>query len=342
MERALLTRDSENFFENYLIRSKILAERVANYRQSQAKRVSVVVDPPNLVNATKLSDANGFDVMTLEELEHGPENAGTAHLIFITNNVLSKILSLKGGAQEIRYKWAKSLFVCQDYDNHHWFDMSTLCMEFSDFYFPSHPSGIGWHANHVSETGHFIPCGSIQWSRSRLKLFFNSDIFRGRSDEPLGLHHFYPKFTFRNRTIKSFSEHFPKVNFVDSSKFHSLTEEEKMDSWKAHKVHVIIPVNADIPIRFFDALITGGMPVVPREIATSLELFKVPSHFYSTYAVNDLVKPNAVIDSALRLFDLHGEAGVYERANYALQHYHVSSIIESMLLYVYKKIDTLL
>ena len=209
--------------------------------------------------------------------------------------------------------------------------MSNLCQEFADFYFPSHPSGLGWIQNFPSNMRTFIPAGTVQWPRKLIHEFQSNSILDKRSDEPLGKHHFYPKFTFRNRVIHTFSDLYPDVCFVDSQIFHTLTPEDKLSEWAAHKVHLIIPVRGDIPNRFFDALITGGLPVVPRELEIVLDFFHIPRNFYSSYNLEDLITPKIIIDKALEKFDSEGKEGILERSYFCLNNFHVLINLHKML-----------
>lgn len=326
-----LDRNSPEFISSYLEKLERKKRRIEKYKSTDKKYILVVVDPPNLIKATRLSDIDGYEAVTIDRLSIGPPSGETSGIIVFTNNVISKIASRGELFIKIRLLWQNFIFICHDYDNHHWYPMSKLSAEFSDFYFPAHPCGFGWTEEFPSYTKTFVPCGSIQWSKETLIRFIQDEIFCKRSDEPLGGHTRYPRFGYRNTIIEKFAQQYHEIRFVNTEQFHMLTEEQKLDSWKHSKVHLIAPVNSDVPIRFFDALITGGLPIVPTELVASLQYFGVPPDFYTSFAIAELDNPKRVIERALEKYEQQGALGILSRAMFALEKFHVLGLVKEMV-----------
>ena len=109
--------------------------------------------------------------------------------------------------------------------------------------------------------------------------------------------------------------------------------------WSSHKLHWIIPVLNDLPIRFFDALITGGLPLVPRGLLPFIDSLGVPDSFSIPYGPLDIVDPKNFIESANAQFNHYGSAGVEERHKFALKYFHVDVIIEKIIAASHKLYD---
>ena len=330
MDEWLSAKDQDNFFPEFYRKSQVLDTRLKKVRDAREVNYLLVTDSFNLENASIKFDLGGLPEISVQAILNGSDISGLSNIIFLTNNSLKLFAAPGVDTQAIRNSWASTLFVCHDFDNHHWYEMSLFCQEFSDFYFPAHPSGCGWTQVGPSYTGRFIAAGTVQWPRSMLQEFSESDIYLERFDRPLGKHHFYPKFKFRNQIIKTFSDFFPDIAFVDSQSFHRLTPFQKLREWAAHKVHLIIPVRGDIPNRFFDALVTGGLPIVPSEVSSSLDYYKVPDYLYLSFNTSDLVDPKEIINRGVRRFDQLGVEGVLARHRFALEHFHVLRSVTSM------------
>ena len=119
-----------------------------------------------------------------------------------------------------------------------------------------------------------IPCGSNQWSSDFIKNYGVNNLLNKRSLLPLGKYYFYEKFIHRNKLITTLSNNYPDIGFVQND-FHQLTPEQKWGEWSNHALHWIAPVLNDLPIRFFDALITGGIPIIPSGLVPFVERSEV-------------------------------------------------------------------
>lgn len=78
-----------------------------------------------------------------------------------------------------------------------------------------------------------------------------------------------------NRVISTLSRAFSSIGFSIES-FHGRSKEDRLQEWCSHKRHWIMPVLNDVPIRIFDALLTGGSPTVPESMRSLPSVNKIP------------------------------------------------------------------
>ena len=109
--------------------------------------------------------------------------------------------------------------------------------------------------------------------------------------------------------------------------------EDRLVEWYSHKTHWIAPVLNDVPIRIFDALATGGIPIVPNSLRFLPPVSSIPREFIAFYSATDIVHPHACVAWANGLFDRGGRDGVVDRHRLALRNYHGDTSIRQMLGY---------
>ena len=175
-----------------------------------------------------------------------------------------------------------------------------------------------------------IPCGSNQWSMDFIKSFGEKNLLAKRSNLPLGKYFFYEKFLHRNKAINTLSQAYPEIAFVKQD-FHLLSPEKKWQEWSSHKLHWIIPVLNDLPIRFFDALITGGIPLIPSGLNPYVESLQIPKQFYASYGPLDILNPKNLIEVQNHIFDSLGPSGILERHEFALHKFHIDVILDKLI-----------
>jgi hypothetical protein len=249
-------------------------------------------------------------------------------LVITTNNIFAEI-----GIErlcELYEKSPKTIFSIHDYDNHHNTRFSIQSCIFSDVYIPSHQDEYLLASRINPNIIGNIPCGTNQWSREFIDKNQDELVTITRSNDPLGKYYLYERFIHRNKAISTLSQTYPTINIIKTD-FHSLTEEEKWQEWAGHKLHWIIPVLNDLPIRFFDALLTGGIPLVPTGLKSYLETLGIPEDFYIGYGPLDLIHPKDVVERSLEKFDYFGSDGIMKRHQYAFKNFHVDVILEKII-----------
>jgi len=142
-----------------------------------------------------------------------------------------------------------------------------------------------------------------------------------RSNELFGAHVYYSFFTRRNKIIDAVSKNFPNVSFSKLN-YHDRTIEDRFAEWCHYKVHFIAPVDNDLPIRLFDALITGGIPLVPIQLKTLLHALSI-DRFVVFYDELNLDLLDLKVEEAIAKFDKEGAEGMGKRIKYTMDYHHV-------------------
>ena len=253
-------------------------------------------------------------------------------IVVVNNNDVSRA----GGGPlygDFYSRCIKTIFAVWDWDNHHWLDNSTFTATHADIYAPAHHENLYLLSRYNWSTVGPVYCATIQWSRSFLAERVATMVNTQRSDAPLGKHVAYAPFAFRNRVVQTLNQHFTTIGFSDHT-FHTRTLEDRLLEWCGHKAHWIIPVLNDVPIRIFDALITGGIPIVPASMQHLPPINKISLEHILFYSPADITNPAEIVARAIDMFDQGGVDKLVERHRYALEHHHASSRIQDILKYV--------
>ena len=223
-----------------------------------------------------------------------------------------------------------TIFLGWDYDNHHWMESSLALAAHTDLYFPAHNENMYLLSKINALTAGPIPCACVQWSPSFLSDHLGDMLARPRSDEPLGMHFFYQQFVFRNQTVVTLNQKYKSIGFAERS-FQAKTPFDRLAEWMDHKAHWIIPVLNDVPIRIFDALASGGIPIIPESLRFLAPVASLPRDMVVFYGPDDVFNPQAVVARALALFDQGGQAGIAARHRFALEHHHGADRLRRMV-----------
>ena len=299
----------------------------------QSVDIVVIANNTNFGNITTQNSFGPLKIMSAEEFKATGSDGALIEmlkncLVITTSNIFAEIGMARLGL--LYQNLPKTIFAVHDYDNHHWVNNNIQAAIFSDVYIPSHQSDnlISSRLNPNIVGG--IPCGTNQWSMEFLRNNAANITSCQRSSDPLGKYYFYEKFIHRNKAISTLAQSYPSISLLNND-FHSLTQNQKWTEWCSHKLHWIIPVLNDLPIRFFDALITGGMPLIPSGLVPFVKALNIPEHFYISYRPLDIIDSKEFVRKANVLFDFHGVEGIKARHEYALKNFHVDIIIERII-----------
>lgn len=224
----------------------------------------------------------------------------------------------------------RTIFVAWDFDNHHWLELSTFLAAHSDLYLPAHHENLYLLTRYNWLTAGPIYAGTIQWSRRFLTEHLPLMLTAERSDAPLGMHIPYPAFRFRMQVIATLNQHYPSIGFSDST-FHERTTEDRLKEWYSHKCHWVVPVLNDVPIRMFDALVTGGIPIVPESLRFLSPVNEISRDHILFYGPQDILEPKKIVAKANEIFDEGGVDKMVERHIYALNYHHATTKIHQIL-----------
>ncbi len=224
----------------------------------------------------------------------------------------------------------KTCFIAWDWDNHHWLSLSTFLAAHSDIYAPAHHENLYLLSRYNWLTVGPVYSSSEQWPRKFLTEHLSDMLEAERSDAPLGMHTLYGSFSFRNQVVSTLSQHYPSIGFT-SSGYHLRTLEDRLKEWCSHKTHWIMPVLNDVPVRIFDALVTGGVLIVPSSLRFLPPVNAIPREYIVFYSPADIVNPQPLVEHANELFDAGARDGIVARHRFALQHHHGNTSVRQML-----------
>lgn len=313
-----------------------------NSRTSTLKKKFFAVKPKKVLLGPRLAgfdcQLDDFEISVLEkdffkisDPEHRLEKIDRlkSSIVIVNNNDIA--------SQEARTAYSDfvnaccaTCFIAWDWDNHHWLDLSTFLAAYSDLYAPSHHENLYILSRYNWLLLGPVYCSTEQWPRKFLSDNLDTMLRTERSDAPLGMHIPHPRFNFRMQVVSTLNKHYPSIGF-SYPEFHNRTRDDRFQEWYSHKTHWIAPVLNDVPIRLFDALISGGIPIVPDSMRFLPPISTIPREYIAFYSAADIVNPIPVVTYANRLFDQAGRDGIVKRHRYALEKHHGDMSIKYML-----------
>lgn len=171
--------------------------------------------------------------------------------------------------------------------------------------------------------------GVFQWTRDFLKANTRGIFNTERSEDPLGRHLTYVEFQRRNEILARLNSVYKDVGPIEAT-YHTISPQDRLQIWSAHMAHWIVPVSFDMPIRIFDALITGGIPIVPVALKHHPSLDGLRDHMMF-YGPADIDNPEPVTGAANALFRNGGLDGIRTRFELAYQTCHVDSRLRDII-----------
>ena len=237
---------------------------------------------------------------------------------------------------EIYMMASDTIFCIWDFDNHHWLDLSLPLASISDLYFPAHSENLSLLTQFSSNAREVVTVGSIQWNRAYLesKSYVLFEAYRQESLS--GRHIKYPPFIKRNKIVEMVSLHHKNVGFAEFN-YHEKPPEERLSEWCSFKAHLTIPVLNDLPNRLFDALITGGIPIVPIELRPQIVNLKYDEKDIVFFEVDEIDCISSRYRQAIENFDLDGMDGILRRNKLALSEHHGACAVQQIIGFVGEK-----
>jgi len=231
-----------------------------------------------------------------------------------------------------------TIFVVWDQDNHHWLEVSTFIAAHSDAYIPLHVDNLYALSRYNQVIMGPVPSGTIQWTSKFLAGHVDMMLEQQRSNEPLGKHIMYGKFAYRSKVVTTLHNKIPSIDF-STAQFHHRSDEDRFCEWCRHKCHWIVPILNDIPQRLFDAMVTGGIPIVPESLRFLTPVSEIKRDSILFYGAADIFEPEAIVAKATAMFDEGGTEAMLERYHFALEMHHADSRIKHILAYVAERFE---
>jgi hypothetical protein len=216
-----------------------------------------------------------------------------------------------------------------DFDNHHAIATSMRLLYLSDIYFSAHQHNFDYLRHASSSFFGVLPASVIQWPKDFLTSSFEYMLSVPRSNELFGKHVYYSLFGRRNKIIDAVSQYFPNVCFTNLN-YHDRKIEDRFAEWCHYKIHFIAPVDNDLPIRLLDALITGGIPLVPIQLKALLHALSI-DHFAVFYDEIDSESLHLKVQEAIIKFDENGADGMKKRINFTMNNHHIDARVNFLI-----------
>lgn len=311
-------QDTAERVNELALKSSRTEQKITNLRNKELKK-KLITSSNHHINLGKSSEQIlCVDERNFEELEDEysvvillNSNIGNIGL----NKFITKVESL-----------TKVLLVVHDLDNHHWHLMSYYSLIYSDIYVPAHPCYYSWYEKLSEFIISGFPCGSINYEVSYINENTNL-IDKRRQLGPFGPHFHYEQFKFRNEVLSTLNKNFPDVYLRIRNSLNPDDLHDSLKKWSEYKTHWIVPVGGDLPFRAFDALCTGGIPILPKTCMAYLDKLEIDSSLYTLYSVQDISDPMQKVIEAAEKFDSSLPS---ERALNFAQKFSYSAIVQRL------------
>jgi hypothetical protein len=238
---------------------------------------------------------------------------------------------------QMRKENLADLFFVWTFDNHHSQYTNVTINALADIIVPSHKFCANYMRSPCSILGSHVPLATNQWSRSKAKSMLAASMQLSRSN---GLHGGFVAWEVGDR-IKLAAEcraRLPEnaIRLIDPKDRYSYFGQsagERWYDWASHKVGLILPVMCDLPLRFFDSLLVGQVPLVPTwchdldHVVPVAMQETLPIIRFGTATVEAV---EIAWQEAIRRFDADGEAGMLRRHTYALENHHLVNRLEAI------------
>lgn len=247
------------------------------------------------------------------------------------------------GEEAILFKLRKSgiarLYFVWLWDNHHHHIINLRTSNLADVVFVSHYHEKDYLNQFGVLAGAHIPACSRQWSPDAISQPGSEYMNITRKDALFGGFGNYSFTPERTAFIKKCQTQIPgnAISLVDVDTYFRTPPALRLRSWLEHKVHLLVPVNADLSTRLFEALMTGQIPlipdnvtdlnrVIPPELQAALPVLRYQP--YSIRSVHDTWR------EALARFSAEGMDGIQRRHVYARDYHSLTSRLSAFAHFI--------
>lgn len=215
------------------------------------------------------------------------------------------------------------------WDNHHAFADSLKLSALFDLVVPIHENKVNYLKSVNGLVTSAIPAACYQWSIPEAERFFYQFLDCERSDALYGGFGSYEQSS-RNILIRECISKIPnnKLFLQDPgcpNPYFALGGiEAQFKDWSNHKVSLSASINTDIPIRIFDALVAGQIPLVASNL-NGFDFFISPEAQLTLPLIRfhrpHVEEVERAYSKALALFHRAGRRGMIERHKYAIENH---------------------
>ncbi len=232
------------------------------------------------------------------------------------------------------------------WDNHlaHFSNFKTVLS--ADVVFFSHGLDQSYLFSPCSAVTAHVPACCAQWTKAEVDEHFAEFGLLPRKSRLLVNYVDY-SFAMRGEIIRRVEKEIDNADVFfmpsgDRARYFKKTSREKFGEWSSYKSTIILPITNDLSTRFFDAMLTGLVPIVADciqdldkiiPVSMQRELGIVKLLTFDTESIRE-----AVVD-AIRLFDELGNEGMIRRHQFIRQHHMLNNRIDQMLDILSRLVD---
>ncbi|CAN5332155.1 hypothetical protein BH10PSE2_BH10PSE2_07620 [soil metagenome] len=223
------------------------------------------------------------------------------------------------------------------WDNHHLFRDNLEFADILDIGIAGHDFASAYLASPRMWLLPSVLLSYTQWSEQTIANLKRYQALGDRSNELYGGFVSYPDAPERSIAIKTLQDsgYFPELKLIDSQKlggYYKLTEADRFVDWCSYKASLCANIERDVPIRYFDALVTGQIPILPRSaIDEPLLRATFPEDQFVTC---DSLSPDDVrkaLARAIDIFDEEGSEGALRRSERAVRVHNFMARLASVV-----------
>ena len=331
----------ESGFAETLPERRAAVARLAQRFAETGTRVAVVSKRYSKIFAANVhTELDTHETRYQVEFYDSPEAFDPAQADLIIN--LCHVLADYSDTLRYRHRGFQGPIVGWFWDNHHTYFENAHAARVADFVCPSHVLFADYLRNRDAVFMETVPLCVTQWTARNARTLYRRWGLSARDDRLYGGFVRYNMGSKRNQLV---------LDLIGTDRPHALylldemnlapyfgkSAGERFADWCRYKTSLCLPLRNDLSQRFFDAWLTGQIPVVPRGLVPALEFLGADA-LERHVAVFEDYSPDAVHAAhaeALEKFDAAGQAGADARHALARDHHmfanRVSEIIDKVL-----------
>ena len=279
-------------------------------------------------DAYEIVDRTRFNVFRVEPAAFLRGDFPNADVLIIRSAAVDSNEAL-AAAQNVLTVRPHVVTCCWGWDHHHLGRIHALMSIVFDFFTPLHESSIDYLRSAVGLVTRPV-WGFSQFTNSKVIDALASEfLLKPRSDALYG--HFTRYGVPRDALADACQKMIEGVNIeckpsLDPSihDYFKISESNRFADWSAHKVSLNLSINNDVPLRIFDALLTGQIPLVSRNVTGFERLFSEAEQQKLPILRFSIEHPTAIKAAwhrALMRFNNDGTGGIHRRYECARRHH---------------------
>lgn len=293
------------------------------------------------IELSEYFELNGHQAKIFEDIDQLKAETEPYDIFFTTSNYILTSERLSAVVEYTVAYGQTGLSCIWLWDHHHMIGGSLSMAAYFDVVFPIHETSADYLKVINPHVMNSLPAATYQFgSFHETERMYRAVGASPRLDALYGGFREYPNMA-RNAILRECIEKIPgnvlclrSQNATDDSYYNLPTPQDRFAQWAKHKVSLSVSINTDIPIRIFDALAAGQIPLVCSNIngfdrVVSVEdQMALPVVRFSHYDFHEIRRAYEI---ALERFDQGGMDGAFKRHAYAMRHHMMINRVIQMV-----------